>query len=130
MIDPVFEKFAKFAQKNCCNYSASGPNGKVDFCWLEPRATQSKCYPVYGKRGCKWFEDAVLPLDKDLQAEWYLNAGIDPDELLGNHKVCECGERFQPTSSRNVRCPDCTRIREKEMARSRKRKQRGIGVTV
>jgi predicted RNA-binding Zn-ribbon protein involved in translation (DUF1610 family) len=48
---------------------------------------------------CKWFENAVLPLDKVLHAE-----------ITGstNNKTCSvCGKLFVPMSNRAKYCPEC-----------------------
>lgn len=64
---------------------------------------------------CNWFREAVLPLDKELQAA-----------LLFKHnlKSCViCGKSFIPNSNRAKYCPICSVMerRRREAARQRRR---------
>ena len=65
---------------------------------------------------CRWFRDAVLPLDPELE-----------EELLraGRTKACvRCGARYVPTGRNTKYCPRCAKRvrREKKTEAERKRR--------
>jgi hypothetical protein len=63
--------------------------------------------------GCKYFKNAVLPLDPALE-----NALTGGDPLVGETRPCSlCGKPFPTASNRAAYCPGCS-------ARERKRRQR------
>lgn len=71
---------------------------------------------------CPWFRDAVLPLDKDLEAT-----------LIAPHDMwkCEmCGVMFAPGSNRSKYCEPCTVKDRQKRQREYAQKKRGILSTV
>ena len=89
----------------CCNYD------KGRCLILETICTQAISRTLL----CKWFKEAVLPLDKELSAV-----------LLHKQKAKQCvicGKSFMPGSNRAKYCLDCSIIerKRKEAARQRKR---------
>ena len=94
----------------CCNYDEGN-------CILLEREDTCVCVQsISYSLGCKWFREAVLPLDAELEA-----ALLYP----GNRKACTvCGALFIPKSNHGKYCPDCAGRRKKEKARERKRRQR------
>ena len=73
---------------------------------------------------CKYFRDVLLE-DKDGQD---LKAELYKDE---NIRKCEvCGRPFRALSNRAKYCAACSMEIQKKQARARKRKERGINVTL
>jgi len=127
VLKPERQLFFGFAQENCCNYSLKGPLGKRHYCWLGPPKTNSLCVIPYGLT-CRWFTEAVLPLDKALQAEWErlkrLEADPDAPPWTRRERTCLCGTKFVPRSNRHLYCEACARQRRLEQLRRAKRRQR------
>lgn len=131
VIPGVLTKFFSIAKTECANYSAKGPNGKQDFCWLGSCTCLLK-----DDKPCRYFGEAVIGYkpfrDKGLLAEWQdLCQGVG----VVKNKVCACGEEFRMVSPRQRYCPKCQRLSQTEKARLRKRRQRekiigGSGVTL
>jgi hypothetical protein len=115
--------FFRFAKKNCCNFSAVGPRGEKDYCW----SLSNPCLLAAGKR-CKWFVEAVLPLDKALELEYHRTKKIasDPDSLprVKRERTCLCGKRFLARNNRQIRCPKCAKEQRRLQLRNRVRKFR------
>ncbi len=117
--------YFRFAKTHCCNYSQTGPNGKIYFCWLEPKKTGSVCLIKSGQY-CNWFDVAVLPLDRGLWAQWRADqirpvkpkpgAPVDASGKFPEPEnlTCECGSRFKPTGRRQRVCPACAKVKAKE----------------
>lgn len=124
---PEWLIFFRFAKKHCCNYSATGPMQKRHYCWLGPPKTDNICVLLSGG-SCKWFREAVLPLDKALEQEWerlrQLASDSSPLPWTKRERVCLCGERFVPRSNRQLRCEQCSKAHRQEQLRKAKRKQR------
>jgi hypothetical protein len=124
--------FFKFAKGHCCNYSQVGPNGKSHYCWQE--GCTCMLHPSVDM-GCFYFVNAVLPLNKELEAKWlalqkpWKTSPLDPAQpkpasVRVLYRVCKCGQRFAPASNRQRLCPECGRTNRTEKARLRKRRQR------
>lgn len=97
-------------RRECCNYDDGMcvvlENGYGDAC------VQCISHSVM----CRWFRDAVLPLDAGLKKELY-------PETRG--KQCEqCGVFFHPGSNRSRFCKECAKWREKRKRAERMRKRR------
>lgn len=124
---PERQLFFRFAQENCCNYSPKGPWGKRHYCWLGPPKTDSLCVIPYGLT-CRWFAEAVLPLDKALEAEWQrlrrLEADPDAPPQARRERICLCGAQFVPRSNRQLYCQECSKQRRLEQLRKNARKYR------
>jgi hypothetical protein len=127
VLKPEFKIFFRFAKENCCNYSLKGPLGKKHYCWLGPPKTNSLCVIPFG-HSCRWFAEAVLPLDKALQAEWQRLRQLKSDPNAApwakRERVCPCGTRFIPKSNRQLRCEDCGKVHRQELLRKAVRKHR------
>jgi hypothetical protein len=94
-------RFFQFARRNCCNYYASGPTKIPNYCCLSPKETGGVCLLAEGKP-CQWFADAVVPLDKDLLAQW--------QKLPATFHTCQqCGVRFKSLSQNQPLCPACVK---------------------
>ena len=103
-------KASALIRKLCCNYDNGNcialDNGEECVC------VQSISYSLL----CKWFVNAVLPVDKALYAE-----------VMGqNVKRCaECGTVFAPGSNRAKYCPTCAAKVHRRQKTASDRKRRG-----
>ena len=109
-------KLVALIQAQCCNYMAG-----------DCVACDTKCAQIARMRpgneradkepfACPWFRDAVLPLDKDLEATL-----IAPHEM----RKCEvCGKAFAPTGNRALYCEACALTVRKKMKRESAQKKR------
>jgi hypothetical protein len=126
--DPAYASFFRHARKNCCNYSDKGPGGKSHYCWAPPVIQQNQCVIPYGQE-CRWFERAVLPLDRELLAEWHrlmeLKAETGDHPEVRQERVCPCGTRFTPRSQRNIHCQECLEAQRWE-SRYRAQQKKGM----
>jgi hypothetical protein len=133
METPNLQRFFKFARAHCCNYSESGPGKAKHYCCLEPEQAFSECLLLYNKP-CRWFIEAVLPMDAALQAQW--QPTLDGKKVSGLRRAaartCSCGKTFRPKSNRQERCPECSERNRKacDRERARKYRRRGRCVTV
>ncbi|WP_219721432.1 cysteine-rich VLP protein, partial [Clostridioides difficile] len=67
---------------------------------------------------CKWFQTAVLPLDKLLYAELF--------KTEDKKRCTECGAAFASTSNSVKYCPDCRKRITRRQAAERMRKRRAL----
>lgn len=89
---PQYRKMRKLVRE-CCNYD-NGDCLMLDECVC----VQSISYSL----NCKWFREAVLPLDKEFEAELL--------RQTNKLKRCDtCGTRFVASSNRSKLCPDCAK---------------------
>lgn len=115
-------EFFTIAKKNCANYGAIGPYGKVDFCYPGPNTCVLK-----DDKFCPYFDRAVIGckpfLEIGLQQKWQELWQGAPDKII--NKICGiCREEFRPISPRQKFCFKCKKLNQSEKARLRKRKQR------
>ena len=124
-------EFFQLVRDECCNYSAAGPSEKKHYCYLEPSESDAQCLLSWDLR-CKWFVEAVLPLEEDLQEEWQRAWLLrsDPSPQQGTFRVCECGKRFKLKSNRQRMCPECSKTNRKKLTRNGMRRQRRKRVLV
>ena len=98
--------------RQCCNFD----NG---YCLALDEGEGCACVQSYScSLLCKWFREAVLPLDPVLEASL----------LGGTTKRCAlCGEAFVPGSNRAKYCPACSREqrRKADVERHRRKKEPG-----
>lgn len=104
---------ADLARKECCNY-------REGHCLLLENIDRDDNCPcvqeISNHIECRWFQNAVLPID------WKLEAEIFKDDQM--HGCERCGALFRATG-RNMRyCPDCGMIMKKIRHRDRNRKYR------
>jgi hypothetical protein len=124
--------FFRFARKNCCNYSETGPNQKPHYCWLN--GCTCELHPDIDM-GCLYFVNAVLPLDKALESKWLSQqkpwqASISeikqpkPGPKPETYRICACGKQFRVASNRQIWCPKCAKENQKlKVRRHRARKK-------
>jgi hypothetical protein len=126
-LTPIETKFIRFARRACCNYSEVGPMKRSAYCWLDHPEGGHTCLLATGNP-CEWFEKAVLPLDKDLQAEWerlHL-AKPEPGPLPASYRICRCGKSFKANSNRQSRCRACAKEQARISLRDRVRRHRAV----
>ena len=108
-----YQQFRKMRRMvhSCCNYDGGNclalDDGEECVC------VQSISYSLL----CKWFRNAVLPMDRELEAALY--------HRLAAKRCSVCGSLFFPGSNRAKYCPDCAAVMKRTKAAERKRKQRG-----
>lgn len=109
-------KVIALIQKECCNYY-TGDCAPCDckcpqVAKMKPGARAEEESPFV----CRWFLDAVLPLDKDLQASL-----LAPHDL----KQCErCGKMFAAGSNSAKYCSHCAAEIQKKLKREYAQKKR------
>lgn len=97
----------------CCNYESGNCKMLVDD--TDSKCKQLKTRAMY----CSWFREAVLPLDKGLEANILNSDGSD------NKKMCaECGKTFLPRNNKQKYCLKCVPkiIRKQNLERQQKRR--------
>ena len=67
---------------------------------------------------CKWFQTAVLPLDRELHAELLKNEDM--------RRCTVCGAAFASSSNHAKYCPDCRKRITRKQAAERMRKRRAL----
>ena len=99
--------------RQCCNFD----NG---YCLALDEGDGCACVQSYScSLLCKWFREAVLPLDPVLEASL----------LGGTTKRCAiCGETFVPGSNRAKYCPACSREQRRKADAARYRKSTNCAV--
>lgn len=111
MNEKQLKEARKLIKKRCCNYD-QGSCIALDwsFCNICP---QYNSYAVL----CKWFRDAVLPNNKELEREIYANQP-------STHRCAVCKRRFTPTGPRSKYCPICSQsVRREQQAKWVRRKR-------
>ena len=101
-------KVNALVKKSCCNYD----NGN---CLLLDDGETCVCPQLISySLLCKWFRAAVLPDDKELQAELYQREDL--------RRCIVCGALTEKTNNRVKYCKDCCRrINQKDAARRMKK---------
>ena len=101
----------KLIKQRCCNYD-QGSCLVLDwpFCNI---CAQWITYSVL----CKWFRDAVLPNNRELEQSLY-------PAKAHCWRCAACGKRYTPASPRSKYCPKCSVIQRREKTRKRVAKHR------
>ena len=109
-------KVIALIQAQCCNHMTG-----------DCVACDTKCAQIARMRpgneradkepfACPWFRDAVLPLDRDLEATL-----IAPHEM---NKCEQCGKMFAAKSNSAKYCTDCAAAIQKKLKREYAQKRR------
>lgn len=102
----------RLVRKECCNFD----NGN---CILLDDGDPCSCPQLIScSLLCRWFSDAVLPLDRELFAELYA-----PEE---KRRCTVCGAPFASKSNHAKYCPDCRKKITRKQAAERMRKKRSL----
>ncbi len=122
----LFGRAFRLAKHQCANYQHQGPYQKPNYCWAVPEAyIPGKQCLLSLEQPCKWFREAVLPLDRDLQKEWAtLFIKPEPDSIPEIFKKCSCGKHFKPRSNRQRLCPECSVQNRKKLNRENVKKSK------
>lgn len=108
----IFMFSNKLKAKECCNFD----NGNCIF------LDDGEAYPCLQLISrfllCRWFSDAVLPLDGELFAELYA-----PEE---KRRCIVCGMPFASKSNNAKYCPGCRKKITRKQASERTRKKRSL----
>ena len=109
---PQSRKVNSLVKKECCNCD----NGH---CILLDDGEECVCPQLISySLLCKWFQTAVLPLDKLLYAELF--------KTEDKKRCTECGASFASTSNSVKYCPDCRKRITRRQAAERMRKRRAL----
>lgn len=112
MTPAQLKRAKKLIRAECCNYDAQNNEcfalDEGDGCVC----VQSISYSLL----CRWFKEAVLPLDPMLESETL---------RLENQKICpRCHNPFVPGSNRQEYCQDCYKKLRRERKAEHERKRR------
>jgi len=110
----------------CANHQGTGPFGTKDYCWMKEKSNGGVCLffsPDIDNPRCRYFEEAVLPLNKDLKSVFsreVLSLEIQESQKRAVRKKCErCPEIFLAKSNAQRFCPACQKWNENEKTRAR-----------
>ena len=104
------KQVSKLIKKRCCNCR----NGN---CLVLDDGEEQPCPQIISYEVCcRWFRNAVLPIDRELEAEIYREKVMKRCAL--------CGALFIPKSNRGKYCTECSirRRRQKKAECERKRR--------
>lgn len=105
-------KVKRLIRTECCNYDT-----ERNECYVLDDGYGCRCPQMISDHIlCRWFNHAVLPLDRLLYAEVI----SDPR----NRKCVICGTEFLPSSNRSKYCPVCRKKVHRKQARESVRKRR------
>ncbi len=69
--DEILREIKKLVMAQCSNYQAKGPFGIAHYCWTKEKSNAGQCVYFAPNGFCKWFEEAVLPLDEELKEKYF-----------------------------------------------------------
>lgn len=103
-------KVRTLIKEECCNYQQGN-------CLLLDDGEPVPCPQlISGSLSCRWFRDAVLPIDKELHAEIMGDAAMK--------QCCICGKPFRAVSNHAKYCERCRKSERKKQYRESKQKAR------
>ena len=95
-------------RNECANYFSS-LNSIKNYCCL----TDKTCvYFSENKPRCKYFEEAVLPLDKDLEYKYKQERKLSDSIIQASCK--NCSRQFIRKSKKEKYCDECKQVRKKQ----------------
>ncbi|WDM00988.1 cysteine-rich VLP protein [Alicyclobacillus cycloheptanicus] len=116
----VHKQIQQHAKRNCCNFHHE------DRCYIEPGGNTTCVFfrPNGEKALCPWFEEAVLPMDADLERTyWARRNAVDSDSP--NSGTCvKCNKPITKNSNRQQYCESCSAIAKRESTKLSARKRR------
>lgn len=126
-------KIKMLAKSECANYETKF-NSVKDCCLIK-----GNCALITNDElvRCGYFEEAVLPLDPELEAVYFAihKANASGQEVTSKYikavreankvvKTCDrCGKEFRPSNNRQRHCDLCKKIISRDQARERKRRK-------
>ena len=108
----MLEKVKELIKEECCNYDYK-IYGIYHHC-LSNRDHTCRYFRDEAEQ-CGWLEQAVLPLDSKLEAEYHTELGTEGIEKIRYCKMCT--GRFVPRNNRQVYCKTCREKRDKRRKR-------------
>lgn len=103
-------KVRTLIKDECCNYYQGN-------CLLLDDGEPVSCPQlISGSLSCRWFRDAVLPIDKELHAEIMGDAAMK--------QCCICGQPFRAVSNHAKYCERCRKSERRKQYRESKQKTR------
>lgn len=137
----IQSKVKSLVVAECDSHQATGPFGTKNYCWAKEKSNGGLC--VFFTEGienprCQYFEQAVLPLDRDLKAIFsseLLNLEIREGQKRMVRKRCGwpgCLQTFLSKSNAQRFCPKCQRAawNEKTRVRMANLRKKPIGISV
>jgi hypothetical protein len=135
--------------KEQCAYHENNYNGHLNFC-LTGECPDNKCIYFYDSKDdyyfirCKYFEECVLPLDKQLEAIYYAKIEAEKNKKQLTNKEIEeikiknkvtieclkCKKEFKPTSNRQKYCNKCKKDNQKDNQKEWIKNKRKVHVDV
>lgn len=130
----------QLVREECANHE-NNFNSHQNYC-LTDECPDNKCIYFYDNKDdyyvirCKYFEEYVLPLNKDLEIKYWetIKDNISEKELkelyikiAKNAKsslVCECGKEFKAKSNRQKLCSDCQKKHRRDSQKKLMREKR------
>lgn len=95
-----------------CNSDGTGVDGSD----LYPPLREG--FPTHPNRRCTYFETHVLPMDKNLEADyWNVFQGGKVSQSVMTGTCKRCGQSFTKRSSNQVYCDSCREYQDKERKR-------------
>ena len=124
---PIIERSIQSRVKSlvageCANHQNEA-HGIRNFCWMREKSNNGACVFFSNSEGprCRYFEEAVLPLDKDLRAFFsreVLKLEMQNVRKRMIRKKCErCSETFMAKSNAQRFCPKCQKPGYRDKAR-------------
>jgi len=110
--------------RECANY-CSESNGIKNHCLAREKSNAGVCvfFSDLEKPQCRYFQETVLPLDKELKGIFSnetLTLEIRDGRKRMSRQKCErCPETFLAKSNAQRFCPDCQKWNENEKTRTR-----------
>ena len=104
----------------CCNYESGN-------CKMLMDDTDSKCKQLKTNTiHCNWFREAVLPLDKELEAQIFkTEVKVKSSSNHSHMKRCvTCGKRFKSITGRGKYCNRCAIKNQRKQQAEYNRKRR------
>jgi hypothetical protein len=118
--------------RECANHQSLGPWGTNNYCWMREKSNGGVCvfFSDLEEPRCRYFEEAVLPLDKELKGLFSsetLALQIRQGRKRRAWKTCErpgCEKSFLARSNAQRFCPACQRGAYREKSREWDREKR------
>ena len=126
----ILSRVKSLAANECVNYQTSGPSGLKHHCLVEEKIKGGVCvfFSEVKSPRCLWFEETVLPLDKNLKAVFsseLLALQVQDSWKRAIRKKCDrCPETFLARSNAQRFCPRCQRAAYRDKSREWDREKR------
>jgi hypothetical protein len=115
-------KVKSLVAAECANHS-NEQNGVKNYCWMREKSNHGVCvfFSDLESPRCRYFEEAVLPVDKDLKAVFsseVLNQEIKNAQKRMVRRQCQrCPETFMAKSNSQRFCEKCQKAANRDKSR-------------